>query len=198
MSRQTNVASRWLRHTVRALFGMGIIGGGVLLMLNHPLLRQAETVLAAALADAVTPGTMYVAPGSHTFFWASATPAMHGLRVTPECTAAFLIGPLLIVAGLILASGRFGISRTLLATVISGVTLLVANQARLVLIAWATAEWGVADGYQWSHTVGGSIVVGIGVALALTAFIIAMTARRRGAGRRGRPQRRAVASHRAG
>ncbi|GAA3875840.1 exosortase P [Leifsonia kafniensis] len=186
-----------MRRTVRALVGVALAAGGVLLMLNHALLRQTETVLAAALADAVTPGSMYVVPGSFSFFWASATPEMHGLRITPECTVAFLVGPLLILAGLILASGRFSLSRTLLATTLSAGVLVLANQARIVLIAWATAKWGVADGYQWSHTVGGSVVVGIGVALALTAFIIALTAgRRRSRGQTQTPRHSAV-GHRA-
>jgi exosortase/archaeosortase family protein len=179
----------------RMLMGMGILAAGVLVMVNHPLLREAETALAGALADFVTPGSTYVVPGWHTFFLAAGTPAMHGLRITVECTAAFLIGPLLIVAGLVLASGRFGVRRTLAATLLAGGVLMAANQARLMLIAWATAEWGVADGYQWSHTVGGSAVVAIGAGLALTAFLLVLAAgRSRPAGGK-RPRRRAT--HRA-
>ncbi|MGM7697991.1 hypothetical protein [Microbacterium sp. A84] len=177
-------ASRQAMRAIRALLGVGLAAGGVALMMSHDLLRQGETVLAGALSQSVTPGETYVAADAHAFFWASATPAMHGLRVTAECTSAFLVGPLLILAGLILASGRFGLGRMLAATGLAATVLVLANQGRLVLIAWATAKWGVADGYQWSHTVGGSLVVGLGVALALGVFIVMLAARRKQRGRR--------------
>lgn len=172
----TTATQRTLR-VLKGILGVALAAGGVIVMLNHDYLRTVETIVAASLSNSVTPGDMYVAPGGHSFFWAAATPAMHGLRVTAECTAAFLIGPLLILSGLILASGRFGLTRALSATAVAGSILVLANQGRIVLIAWATAKWGVADGYQWSHTVGGSIVVGIGVALALVAFMIMLAAR---------------------
>lgn len=167
------------RRLVRGLLGLALAAGGVLVMLNHDRLRQLETILASAMSDGVTPGDMYVAPGAHSFFWAAATPAMVGLRVTAECTSAFLIGPLLILAGILLASGRFGAFRAISATAVAGSILVLANQGRIVLIAWATAKWGIADGYQWSHTVGGSIIVGIGVMIALGVFMIMLAAKRR-------------------
>lgn len=174
----TPTAQRLLR-VMRGLIGVSLAAVGVIVMLNHDYLRTLETVMAAWFSSSVTPGDMYVAPGGHSFFWAAATPAMHGLRVTAECTAAFLLGPLLILSGLILASGRFSVTRALSATVVAGTILVLANQGRIVLIAWATAKWGVEGGYQWSHTVGGSIVVGIGVTLALVAFMIMLSARRK-------------------
>lgn len=179
MATKLTTATRWTQRVLRGLLGLALVAGGVVVMLNHDRLRTLETILAASLSSSVTPGDMYVAPGGHSFFWAAATPAMHGLRVTAECTSAFLVGPLLILAGLILASGRFGLLRALSATAVAGGILVLANQGRIVLIAWATAKWGVADGYQWSHTVGGSVVVGVGVMLALVAFMIMLSVRRK-------------------
>lgn len=179
MGTRSTTASGWARRATRALLGLALGGAGVVVMLNHTLLRTFETIAASVLADGVTPGDMYVAPGGQSFFWAAATPTMHGLNVTVECTSAFLLGPLLILAGLILMSGRFGVARSLTATAIAAAMLFLANQGRLVLIAWATARWGVGDGYQWSHTVGGSVVVGAGVALALTGFMLVLAARRK-------------------
>lgn len=179
MATKLTTATRWTQRVLRGLLGLALVVGGVVVMFNHDRLRTLETILAASLSSSVTPGDMYVAPGGHSFFWAAATPAMHGLRVTAECTSAFLVGPLLILAGLILASGRFGLLRALSATAVAGGILVLANQGRIVLIAWATAKWGVADGYQWSHTVGGSVVVGVGVMLALVAFMIMLSVRRK-------------------
>lgn len=187
MATKLTSATQWTKRALRGMLGVALAACGVIVMLNHDYLRTLETILAASLSNSVTPGDMYVAPGGHSFFWAASTPAMHGLRVTAECTSAFLLGPLLILAGLILASGRFGLVRALSATAVAGAILVLANQGRIVLIAWATAKWGVENGYQWSHTVGGSIVVGIGVALALVAFMIMLSARRK-----RRPTRRAT------
>lgn len=185
MVAEMKMRTHWSRRVLRGLLGLGLAAGGVLLMLNHELLRQYETALASTLAGAVTPGESYAAPAAYSFFWSANTPEMHGLRVTAECTAAFLLGPLFIVAGFILASGRFSVVRALTATGIAGAVLLFANQGRLVLIAWATAKWGVEEGYQWSHTVGGSLVVGAGVALALIAFLLVLAAHRRTRKERG-------------
>lgn len=179
-------APAWPQRVIRAVVGLALAAAGVLVMINHDILRRFETIVAAALSSGVTPGESYVAPGGYSFFWAAATPQMHGLRVTIECTSAFLLGPLLIVAGLVVAGGRFGLFRALSATGVAAVILVLANQGRLVLIAWATAGWGVAEGYQWSHTVGGSLVVGVGVALALVAFMVMMSAHRRQRGRHRR------------
>lgn len=167
-----------VRRIVRATFGIALVAGGVALMLHHDLLRQGETILAAFFAHGVTPGEMYVAAMSHSFFWDAAAPTMRGLRVTAECTSAFLLGPLFIIAGAILASGRFGVARSMSATAVAAALLVLANQGRLVLIAWATAKWGVAEGYQWSHTIGGSLVVGLGVAVALVAFLVLLSVQR--------------------
>lgn len=160
---------------VNVLLGIALAACGVLLMMNHDLLRQGETILAGVIANPFTPGEMYVSAATHTFFWGMGTADMHGLRVTAECTSAFLLGPLFIVAGLVLTAGRIGTVRILVATIIASTILVLANQTRLALIAWATANWGVDEGYQWSHTVGGSIVVGIGVALALIAFLVTLS-----------------------
>ena len=93
-----------------------------------------------------------------------------GLAVTTACTAAFYLGGVLVVSGLLLLSRRNSVPRVLAAALAAITLLATVNTARMILIAEAQARWG-AQGFGWTHTVVGSflMVVTLGVCAVLFA-----------------------------
>ncbi|MFB7175121.1 hypothetical protein ACFCYM_30475 [Streptomyces sp. NPDC056254] len=105
---------------------------------------------------------------------------VRGFTFTPECSVAFLVAPLLVIAGGMLAFyGRVAIHRLVGATLTAGIVLYAANQLRLVMIAQFVKHWGVEDGYPLSHRVLGSILVLGALIVAYASFFMLACRRRR-------------------
>jgi exosortase/archaeosortase family protein len=93
-----------------------------------------------------------------------------GVLVTAECTAVWLIGPFLLLAGLLAQGRQLKVRAVVVATVVTAAALLVVNIVRLSVIVDATHLWGVNNGFKWSHEVYGSLITIVGVCLSLVLY----------------------------
>lgn len=91
--------------------------------------------------------------------------------VTAECTAALLAAPFFFVTALLLAASRLPVRRCLVALAVVTIGVLVANQARLLVIAGAMQLWGAKVGYERGHVLLGTIVSTVGVLAAIFAYV---------------------------
>lgn len=94
------------------------------------------------------------------------TPKISAMHITPDCTAAILFLPLLLVFCIFVAGRRVSTARVLSGLLAGMVVAYAANQARLVGIALGW-QLGGASGFQIMHVVVGSMVSIAGVAIAL-------------------------------
>lgn len=152
-----------------------VVGGLVLaaagLVVAHRAYRTAEIGLAGAVLRILTPDRVFVAGDRQTVYFGlgSATPL--GLRMTPECTSAFLLLPLLLVGAVMIAlRPRIG-RRVLVALAAAGVAVVAVNQLRVVTLVELVRWLGVDRGYYWGHTLLGSMVSVFGGAAALVLFV---------------------------
>lgn len=163
------------RTAVRAPIAMALVAAGTAVLLSADRIRGEEAALAAVLARAVTSGATASDRVQATFFFGLGTPFAAGLRVTPECSIAYIAGPLLVALGVLTLLRRLDLKAVLGAALLSLSFLVVTNLARMAFIAWSVYHFGRTTGYWWSHLVIGSVfsVVTIAVSLALavrTAF----------------------------
>lgn len=92
------------------------------------------------------------------------------LDVSFACSVVLLLTPLMALAAALLASGRASILRTLPTVLVCATALLTLNACRFLLIAALTHTAGL-DGYGWAHTVYGSMLVLVGLAIILMTFV---------------------------
>jgi exosortase/archaeosortase family protein len=109
-----------------------------------------------------------------------------GLKVTAECTVGLLILPFLACSALLLAIQRIQISRLLTGLTVSIVVLVGLNQLRLTSIGWASYYLG-KTGYEWSHTIGGSILSILGMIFTTLIYAKICFANKRASGLKSAP-----------
>ncbi|MDQ2739977.1 MAG: exosortase P [Actinomycetota bacterium] len=126
-----------------------------------------------------------VDPSGPTIYFGLGTPKALGLTMTPECTSAFLILPLLVVGAIMIALRPRITRRVVFALAISAVVLILVNQFRLVALVVLVHLLGTDRGYYWGHTLGGSMVSVFGGAVALVLFVWIAT-------RKSKPERDAA------
>jgi exosortase/archaeosortase family protein len=171
--RRLGRAERLLRASGRLVAGLALVGIVALLLVNNAQLRTKEAQ-AVAVTTSLATGTKAIAV-NQSFAWGlDPDTTAHALRVTNECTSAFLLVPLLVVGAVVAAAGgrRFRLRRVLAATAICAAVAFGINVLRLTMIAWATNEWGEKTGYEWSHVVAGSVVTIIGATTAVAIFFV--------------------------
>lgn len=78
-----------------------------------------------------------------------------------------------------IAYTRISTLRWAVATVLGVGVVVLVNQLRLGLIAWATLTWGLNPGYAISHTFVGSALAVLGFACAIILMLIVMNRRQR-------------------
>lgn len=119
----------------------------------------------------VQPTVYFTLPGHPPSGLPAALPATSwsGMTVTPECTAAFLIAPLFVVAAVLAVGRRISVRALLVATVATTVVLLVVNLVRLLVIATAAHRWGL-HAFDLAHDVYGSLITVAGVCLGIAVF----------------------------
>lgn len=127
---------------------------------------------AAAGARAIAPllGSSYHAPGSPLIVLPVGDGRYRALEVTWQCSSLVASLPILLVAAAasLLPSARP--RATILASAAGLAIVAVANQARIVLIAVATARWG-DDGFTLSHRLVGSGLVLVSVIGSLALLV---------------------------
>jgi exosortase/archaeosortase family protein len=97
--------------------------------------------------------------------------------MTPECTSAFLVLPLLLVGAVMIALRPRITRRVLVALAVGGLAVVVVNQFRVLTLVGLVKWLGVDTGYYWGHTLLGSMVSVFGGAAALVAFVWLATRR---------------------
>lgn len=155
---------------LQRLTAVALVLASVALLLSQEWSRRVEAMIAEWSIHAVlglnaqlseTGTTLTVGAGSHTIF---------SLNVTFACSVVLLLIPFMLTGAALLGTGRATLMRTLPAVVVGAIALLAINAARMVVIARMTHADGL-DGFGWSHTVYGSLLVLAGLALTLVAFV---------------------------
>ena len=159
------------RPTRWSLVALGLVALGLLIVVQAASVRSLEAELTAALAGVITRSETYVAQGYGAFFWNVGTPEVHGLRITPECSLAYVTGPFLIMGGVLLALGRLSPARVLVGLIVGLALMVILNTARILLIVTAVHLWGTGSALWWSHVVLGSLVALLGNAAAMAVAI---------------------------
>jgi exosortase/archaeosortase family protein len=159
--------------------------GGVLaaLFLLQTWFRAGEATLASQFVAALAHTRTRAVPGQAVLYFGLGTPDALGLRITPECTSAFLIAPLVAVAA-VMVRLRPGVrGRVLGALGIGTLLLILTNQLRITVVVWLVQWLGPDTGYYWGHTMLGSTVSVVGGAGSLAVFVWWAAVRTKPAGR---------------
>lgn len=93
----------------------------------------------------------------------------YALRVTTQCAVAFYLAAVAFFAALVALLPRVGMWRALTATIASMAALLIVNQIRIAVIAYAFSRGG-KDAFNWAHGPIGTCIMLVGIAAALIVF----------------------------
>jgi exosortase/archaeosortase family protein len=150
---------------------IALVAAAAGLVLAHRAYRTAEIVLSGLLLDALGSDGVEVVASRQTVYFGLGTDSPLGLRMTPECTSAFLVLPLLLVGAVMIALRPRITRRVLVALAVGGLAVVVVNQFRVLTLVGLVKWLGVDTGYYWGHTLLGSMVSVFGGAAALVAFV---------------------------
>ncbi|GAA0627758.1 exosortase P [Kutzneria viridogrisea] len=143
----------------------------VALVLGHRIYRTAEIALAGGVISLVTSSGVRVVPDRQTVYFGLTTDTPLGLQMTPECTSAFLLVPLIVVAAVMIALRPRIARRVLFSLGVAALALVVVNQLRILTLVGLVNWLGIDQGYYLGHTLLGSMVSVIGGAAALVLFV---------------------------
>jgi exosortase/archaeosortase family protein len=101
----------------------------------------------------------------------SGQPGTFGLKITAECTSAFIVAGFLALTLVLALSGGFRFSRLLLALGAAILVAFVVNMLRLVVIALSASIWGLNAGFTASHVYVGSVITILGTAGGVAAYL---------------------------
>ncbi|NUU05975.1 hypothetical protein [Leifsonia sp. C5G2] len=147
---------------------MLVLAFGALLVWFQQQAREIEvavvvTLLRPVLGESVSAGAdAIVLRLSELHYWC--------LRITAECTTLVFIVPMLLFAVATLLFTRVPVRRWLAASALGLLLVVVVNLFRLGLIVVSTLSWDRV-GYEWSHTVVGTLVALAGVVVAALATL---------------------------
>jgi exosortase/archaeosortase family protein len=149
--------------------GVAVIGVGLALLVWQARFRLLETNVSAWAVRALHLRPAASAVGTNVIF------PLHGRWVgyslTVACTAALLMLPFFLIAGLLLLTGRIDRRRGLSALLAVSVIIFVVNQLRMLLIAASMMWWGFQRGYERSHVFLGTVLSTIGVITGMIIFV---------------------------
>jgi exosortase/archaeosortase family protein len=141
------------------------------LVLGHLAYQTAEVSLAGTLLHLFSSSGVYVAAGQQTVYFGLGSARPLGLTMTPECTSAFLLVPLIVVGALLIGLRPRIANRVVLSLGVAAAVLIVVNQVRILTMAALVGWLGTDRGYYWGHTMVGSVVSVFGGAIALVLFV---------------------------
>ncbi|MEU5690259.1 exosortase P [Actinosynnema sp. NPDC020468] len=150
---------------------VALVAASVGLVLAHRAYRTVEISLSGLVLTVLGDDGVAVVADRQTVYFGlgSATPL--GLRMTPECTSAFLVLPLLLVGAVMIALRPRITGRVLVALGVAAAAVVLVNQFRVLTLVGLVHGLGVDRGYYWGHTLLGSMVSVFGGAAALVAFV---------------------------
>ncbi len=156
-----------------------LAAAGVVVVLAERLYRELEVRLAGAILDLFTTSGVYVAPDRESVYFGLTSTTPFGLRMTPECSSAFLLLPLLVVTMAMLYFRPSNARRLFFSLGISAVVVVLVNQLRILTIVGLVHGLGTDEGYYWGHTLLGSMVSVFGGAVSIVLFVWLATRRKK-------------------
>jgi exosortase/archaeosortase family protein len=131
---------------------------------------------AAGIYDVVTP-TLVGSREPIIWFGLGRTGAF-GLVITPDCSSALLLVPLLTVGVGLMILPRLPIGRIMTGLGTAAAVLVGGNLTRIGIIALAIHVAGIGAGYQLGHLIIGSVVSIVCIAISLALLTAIVTSRR--------------------
>ncbi|HEX6357423.1 exosortase/archaeosortase family protein [Actinophytocola sp.] len=154
----------------RLLAGTLLLAAGALAVW-HGAYRTVESVLAGALIRLYTSDSVYVAAERQSVYLGLGGERPFGLRMSPECTSAFVLLPLLVIGAGMIARRPAVTRRVLGALGIATVLLVLLNQLRMLVLVGTVNSFGAYRGYLLGHSMFGSLVSVIGGVAVLVLFV---------------------------
>ncbi|SDD72093.1 exosortase P [Actinokineospora iranica] len=143
----------------------------VALVIGNRVYRAAEMFLASAILRLMTSSGVHLAAERQSVYFGLGTDHAFGLRMSPECTSAFLMLPMLVVGAAMITLRPRVSKRVLTALAFAGLAVIVVNQLRILTLVGLVGWLGADRGYYWGHTLLGSMVSVLGGAAALVSFV---------------------------
>lgn len=141
------------------------------LFLLQTWFRAGETILSSQVVAALAHTRTSATPDDAVLYFGVGTSNALGLHITPECTSAFLIAPLVAVAA-VMVRLRPAVTRRVLGGLgLGALMLILTNQIRITVVVWLVKWLGPDSGYYWGHTLMGSAVSVVGGAASLATFV---------------------------
>ena len=141
------------------------------LFLLQAWFRGGEAILSSQVVAALAHTRTSAVPGQAVLYFGLGTRDALGLKITPECTSAFLIAPLVAVAAVMVRLRPAVTGRVLGALGLGVLLLIMTNQLRITVVVWLVQWLGPDSGYYWGHTLMGSAVSVVGGAVSLATFV---------------------------
>jgi exosortase/archaeosortase family protein len=154
----------------RALVGTLVVLAIALIIMNRAY-RTGEMALASGILRVITSSGVYLAPQRQTVYFGLGTDHAFGLQMSPECTSAFLVLPLLVIGAIMISLRPRIAGRVTGALALAAVAVILVNQLRILTLVGLIGWLGTDRGYYWGHTLLGSMVSIIGGAAALVMFV---------------------------
>ncbi|MEQ0562961.1 exosortase P [Amycolatopsis sp. NEAU-NG30] len=148
-----------------------LAAAGAVLVLAERFYRELEVRLAGAILDVITTSGVYVAGDREAVYFGLGGTTPFGLRMTPECSSAFLLLPLLVVSMAMVYFRPSNARRIFFSLGISALVVVLVNQLRILTIVGLVHWFGTDEGYYWGHTLLGSMVSVFGGAVSLVLFV---------------------------
>jgi hypothetical protein len=167
--RRVRVKESVVRQTLHRAISVGLLGLAVLAAFQEERGRDYEAWLASHTFHLLGVQTGYYGGPLAMAWFAMNTHLRIGFMVTPECTIAFLLIPFLIATSLLIWQ-RIMLIRPLIGLGVAVVLLLAMNQIRLLQIAAFVKGMGLISGFYWGHTIVGSLITIVGLAVTLIVF----------------------------
>ncbi|MGP3691538.1 exosortase/archaeosortase family protein [Streptomyces sp. IBSNAI002] len=157
-------------------------------------IRVLEALVASRLTTALLGLPARHSGGSTAFYFDLSNGQAHGLRITDECTSAYILGVLPVLAALwILAvSGVGRATRALTGLTIGAGIFCLANSLRVVMIVFSMDHLGEERGFELAHRYLGTVLTLVALAASAAVVMVFLGAGRRSAERgadRGRARR---------
>ncbi|OLR89602.1 exosortase/archaeosortase family protein [Actinokineospora bangkokensis] len=161
---------------------LALVGLAAALVVVNRQYRTGEMALASVFVSWTSDHGVYLAADRQALYFGLGGDRPFGLAMSPECTSAFLVLPLVLVAAVMIALRPRISSRVLLALGVAAVAVVVVNQLRILTLVGLVGWLGTDRGYYWGHTLLGSMVSVLGGAAALVLFVRLATRKPREAG----------------
>ncbi|WP_424184652.1 exosortase P [Actinokineospora sp. G85] len=165
--------------TTRFVVG-GLLAVAALLVVANKAYRTAEMAVASGVLRVISSSGVYLSAERQAVYFGLGTDRPFGLRMSPECTSAFLVLPLVVIAAVMVALRPRIATRVLGALAVAALAVIAVNQLRILGLVGLIDWLGTDRGYYWGHTLLGSVVSVVGGAVALILFAYLSTRKPKG------------------